>query len=85
MYDGGNFLSTDLEANFQYTASQIRQTGAFGANSRYYTQKYEGLFMMAAENVAANWFKVWSNYGSDGNGISKIRTFEFGGYTSYNL
>ena len=85
MYDLGNFLSTDLEENFQYTSSQIRQAGTFGANSRYYTQKYQGLFMMAAENVAANKFKVQSNYGSDGSGNSITRTFQYGGYTAYNL
>ncbi len=85
MYDMGNYLSTNLQTNFNYTMSEIRQTDAFGANSRYYTQKYVGLFMMAAENVDANWFMVWSNYGTDGNGQSKTRTFIYGGYTSYNL
>jgi hypothetical protein len=37
MFDGGNFLSTDLEEDFEYTASRISPTDAFGTNSRYYT------------------------------------------------
>lgn len=59
MFDGGNYLSTSLADDFDYSHDQIRQTNIFGANSRYFTKKYPGaLFMLAADNTGADSFLV---------------------------
>lgn len=52
MFDNGNFLSTSLADDFDYSNDLIQDTTIFGENSRYYTKKYPGaLFMLAADNT----------------------------------
>jgi len=45
-----------------YTGSTILLNNFFGPNSQYFTQKYNYLFMMAAQNKGNPWFNVYSNY-----------------------
>jgi hypothetical protein len=85
MFDGGNLLSTNYVENMPYSNNQITNTNAFGANSRYFTRKYAGLFAFAAENVDAQWFKSYSNYGTDGQGSGVARTFSYNGYLCFNV
>ncbi len=58
----GNYLSTNDESNMIYTGSTILLNNFFGPNSQYFTQKYNYLFMMAAQNKGNPWFNVYSNY-----------------------
>ena len=67
MFDGGNYVGTDLEMDFDYSNDEISSFN-FGPDGRYFTKKYDGLFVLAAINSGANSFYVWSNYGIDGEG-----------------
>ncbi|MEO0551682.1 MAG: S8 family serine peptidase [Bacteroidota bacterium] len=67
MYDGGNYLSTDLESNINYTNSVINSSTAFGGES-YFTAKFPGLFVMTADLVGVNYFEITGNLGADGSG-----------------
>lgn len=51
MFDGGNYLSTDLISDFEYTNGQIVSNNVFGESSSYFTKKYPGLFVMTADNT----------------------------------
>jgi hypothetical protein len=86
MFDGGNFLGTEIEADFDYSNDVITSTGAFGEGSRFFTKKYPGaIFVLAADNKGANEFTVYSNYGADGEGQSGIHSFEYKGFTGHFL
>jgi subtilisin-like proprotein convertase family protein len=69
MYDGGNILNTNLAAAIEYTDGSIMSTDAFGPGSSYFTAKYPGLFVMAAENVSIESFEINGHLGADGAGI----------------
>jgi hypothetical protein len=68
MFDGGNILNTELASKISYSDSVIADSDFFGQGSRYFTQKYDGLFVFAADNNGAQEFTVVSNYGNDGDG-----------------
>jgi hypothetical protein len=85
MFDGGNYLATTDELDFDYSDDVITTASFFGPESRYFTKKYEGLFVFAAENNGENSFSVWSNYGIDGTGVLESLTLEYNGFTAYTL
>lgn len=59
MYASGNVLSTDLADEIAYTNGQVVDAdGLFGPQSRYFTAKLPGLFVLAAENVSIHSFSV---------------------------
>jgi subtilisin-like proprotein convertase family protein len=68
MYDGGNFLSTNLGSEIPYTNGTIQPSAAFGPGSQYFTAKYPGLFVMAATNISITNFRIDGNVGADGLG-----------------
>ena len=69
MYDGGNQLNTNLVSAIPYTNGAIVEAdGAFGPGSQYFTAKYPGLFVMAAERVSIASFSITGNNGADGGG-----------------
>ena len=71
MYDGGNLLNTNLSSAIPYTNRAIvASDGAFGAGSRYFTAKYPGLFVMAAEGISIESFSIAGNVGADGGGTA---------------
>lgn len=47
----------------------------FGAGSRYFTNLYPGLFVLQAEGIDINTFKIGGDIGADGNGIVDNYTF----------
>jgi hypothetical protein len=57
MFDGGNILSTNLSDGIEYTMSNIVSGDAyFGSGSRYFTKKYTGLWVFAADVNAIDFF-----------------------------
>jgi subtilisin-like proprotein convertase family protein/formylglycine-generating enzyme required for sulfatase activity len=69
MYDGGNFLNTNLATAIPYTNGAIMPADSrFGAGSRYFTAKYPGLFVMAATDISIDSFQITGNNGADGSG-----------------
>ncbi len=68
MYDYGNFLNTDLAGNIPYTNGAIVASDSFGPGSKYFTAKYQGLFVMAATNISISTFQITGDLGADGGG-----------------
>ena len=107
MYDGGNYINTNLTADWEeikeggsdddgplaqasilYTHTQAENedddpnqnynppmdgkieggTNYFGEGSRYFTNLYPGLFIMAADNISISEFNISGDVGSDGQG-----------------
>lgn len=72
MYDGGNYLSTNVTGNnIPYTGSEIIETTLFGDNSSYFTTKTPGLFVMAADINSLQEFRIEGNLGADGSGMNQ--------------
>lgn len=67
MYDSGNFLSTTI-GSLIYSNNVIVASGAFGAGGRYFTRKYPGLFVLAADMLNVNSFFINGNLGANGAG-----------------
>lgn len=59
MFDGGNFLGTDLEVDFDYSDDTVIDSDVFGSGSKYFTKKYPGaMFVLVADNTGASRFSV---------------------------
>ncbi|HET9300326.1 MAG TPA: choice-of-anchor D domain-containing protein, partial [Candidatus Polarisedimenticolaceae bacterium] len=69
MYDGGNLLGTDLGGPVSYTDGPIVSSGVFGANGRYFTRKFPGLFVLAADLSGVTEFRIEGDLGADGGGL----------------
>ncbi len=69
MFDGGNYLSTNLGGTFLYSDGVIVDSDYFGPGGRYFTRKYPGLFVLVAEMNGVEYFQVEGNLGADGTGI----------------
>ncbi len=70
MYDGGNFLGTDLGGPIPYSNGPILQHSALGAAGRYFTRKYPGLFVLVADLDGVDHFTITGNLGADGSGLA---------------
>ncbi len=68
MYDGGNYLSTDLYSGIMYHDNEVTDNQAFGSSGRYFTSKQPGLFLMAADMDHVSTFSIAGNLGADGHG-----------------
>jgi len=92
----GNYLSTPLEEEIPYTNSTVIDTNFFGPGSRYFTAKYQGLFVMGADLNGIESFHVNGQLDSDGqgfifgdvlnyeNGVSNYSGFVFKNEQSYD-
>jgi len=71
MYDGGNFLNTDLAVSIAYTGNAVVSPAdaSFGVGSSYFTAKYNGLFILAATDISIDSFFISGNNGADGSGF----------------
>jgi hypothetical protein len=67
MFDSGNFLYGDF-GPVAYTNGPIVPESAFGAGARYFTRKYPGLFVLAADLHGIGAFSVHGDLGADGSG-----------------
>ncbi|MBN1660144.1 MAG: carboxypeptidase regulatory-like domain-containing protein [Anaerolineae bacterium] len=81
MYDGGNYLSTDLGGSIAYSDNVIVDSTLFGAAGRYFTRKYPGLFVLAAEMEGVGFFQISGDLGADGSGTvdgTVLQTVHYG-------
>jgi subtilisin family serine protease len=69
MYDGGNYLSTSLGGNLNYTQGSIATSSLLGSGGSYFTMKYPGLFVMAAD-MNVSYFEINGDLGADGGGTT---------------
>ncbi len=68
MYDGGNYLGTNLGSAIPYSDNLVTASAALDGAS-YFTRKFDGLFVFAANVVGAvNYFEITGNLGADGSG-----------------
>ncbi len=74
MYDGGNFLNTNLSASVPYTGGAISTNVGFGSGS-YFTHKFNNLWIMAADLNGITTFNTSGNNGADGGG--SITAFDY--------
>ncbi|MEK7950105.1 S8 family serine peptidase [Luteolibacter soli] len=72
LFDGGNKLSTDLsDSNLIYTDGLITAApGSLGTSGQYFTRKYPGLFVFAADLKNVNEFRIRGNLGANGAGAA---------------
>lgn len=73
MFDGGNFLTTNLVSTgaVPYSDGTVVPSAAiFGPQGRYFTRKHDGLFVLAADLDGVDTFKVYGNLGADGAGTA---------------
>ncbi|TMQ49948.1 MAG: choice-of-anchor D domain-containing protein, partial [Candidatus Eisenbacteria bacterium] len=68
MYDLGNLLFTNLGGPLEYSAGQIQTAPILGGSGRYFTVKYPGLFVLAADLEGVTDFTITGNLGADGEG-----------------
>jgi len=74
MYDGGNYLATDGPP-LPYTGAVWPST-SFGAGGAYFTAKYPGLFVLAADMHGVASFTISGNLGADGVGATDAAVVE---------
>lgn len=77
MYDGANYLNTNLEQEIFYTNGVVTSSAAFGSGGSYVTAQLPGLFMMAANMNGVNSFNTSGNNGADGGGQMSTYDFQF--------
>lgn len=86
MYDVGNILNTNRQAAIPYTAGQIVSSDAsFGPSSSYFTAKYPGLFVLAANNVSISHFEVSGATGANGEGSIGANNFVIEAHGKYYI
>lgn len=78
MYDGGNFLSVNNSSNFlEYSNDGIISNSELGEGGRYFTRKYPGLFVFAADIDAISSFDIRGDLGADGQGMVSATEFSY--------
>jgi YVTN family beta-propeller protein len=68
MYDGGNYMSTNSGWDIEYSNDTIVNSAYFGSDGRYFTRKYPGLLVLAADMEGVDYFQIAGNLGADGSG-----------------
>ncbi|HET6372607.1 MAG TPA: choice-of-anchor D domain-containing protein [Candidatus Polarisedimenticolia bacterium] len=64
MYDFGNILNTNRGSLLNYSDNVILESGLFGLGGRYFTRKYPGLFLLAADLQGVASFYTSGNLGA---------------------
>jgi subtilisin family serine protease len=77
MYDGGNQLQTAYGGWLPYTEGAIGPHPLLGPNGRYFTRKYPGLFVVAADLDNVTMFGTDGDLGADGYGQANGTSFTF--------
>lgn len=69
MYDGGNYLNTNLTTSaLSYSDNVIVANAGLGSGGQYFTRKQPGLFVFAADVAGLSHFEITGNLGADGSG-----------------
>ena len=76
MYDGGNFINTNLERSINYSNNIIQNHTGFGSNGQYFTLKVPGLFILGADVDQVSTFEISGNLGADGSGFAESAEIE---------
>ncbi len=70
MYDNGNRLNTNLKSSLLYTNNLVVSgDSVFGPGSSYFTAKFDGIFVLAAQQMDISFFRVTGYLGADGAGF----------------
>ena len=85
MYQTGNLLATDLASNIAYQDGHITPSPAFGGS--YFTRKYPGLFVLAADLAGPTSFSISGSLGANGAGHvdDALLSFDLGGISYIGL
>ena len=79
MYDGGNYLNTNLANNILYSQNTITNSAAFGAGGSYFTSYTTSggtaMFILAADINSISNFRITGDIGADGGGSFDSSTF----------
>jgi hypothetical protein len=75
MYDGANYMSTNLGTNINYSDNVVSASAFFGATGEYFTRHLPGLFVMAADIDNVTNFSLSGNLGADGGGAADDYVF----------
>ena len=73
MYDGGNFLGTNITTAgtyLNYSDNVIASSANLGAGGQYFTRKHPGLFVFAADIAGLSHFEISGGLGADGSGAT---------------
>ena len=68
MYDGGNYLGSNLGSYINYSENSIANNALLGSGGQYFTRKLDGLWVFAADVNGLGYFEVTGNLGADGGG-----------------
>ena len=68
MYDGGNYLGTNLGSYLSYSDNIIATASLLGTGGQYFTRKYDGLWVFAGDVSGLTYFQITGNLGADGSG-----------------
>ena len=68
MYDGGNYIGTNLGNNLTYSDNAIANSNIFGAGGQYFTKKINNMWVLAADVNNISTFNISGNNGADGSG-----------------
>ena len=71
MYDSGNYISTSLGSSINYSDNTIVTSTAMGTGGRYFTRKFDGLWVFAADVNGITSFDISGNLGADGDGTAE--------------
>ena len=86
MYDGGNYLNTNIASNIPYTGGVVTSNTAFGTGGQYFTTLINNMFVMAADVNGITSFSITGDNGADGSGIANGFTYTVTvGCQSYNV
>jgi Secretion system C-terminal sorting domain/Cytochrome D1 heme domain len=83
MYDFGNQLLTNLGGYLYYSDNQIVSSNYLGTNGRYFTRKYPGLFVFAADINNVDFFQIAGRLGTSGGGTVDGAVLEKKGYLGF--
>src|SRR5690606_14005738 len=75
MFDGGNYLNTNITTSIPYTNGVINPSAAFGVGGQYFTQHINNMFVMAADVNNISTFSITGNNGADGSGVANGFTY----------
>ncbi len=64
-FDIGNILTTNIASFIPYSDGIIIDSDSFGENGRYFTRKYPGLFLLAAEISDIIFFEIEGRFGNN--------------------
>ncbi len=70
MYDSGNFLNTNLGTSLSYSDNAIVTPATLGTGGKYFTRKYDGLWVFAADVAGLSYFEITGGLGADGSGFT---------------